>query len=310
MVGCAEAVLKRLELPFRTMLLCTGDMGFAARKTYDLEVWLPGQGTYREITRCSNCGDFQARRMDARCKAAGEKGTRFVHTLNGSGLAVGRTLVAIMENYQDEKRPHRHPAGPAPLHARPHPHRGRRGERSCVTNDDGIHADGPGGAGEDRAAALATTSGSWRPSTSSRAPPGADALRAAAGAPAGPAALRRLRHAHRLRDAGGEGAGQGRTGPTWCSPASTAATTSPRTSPCPAPSPGRSQGMALGVPAMALSQIAGCASTTTSVAHYRDRRGLRAGHHRAAAGGRLAQGRDHQHQLPRPRGRTRSRRWR
>jgi seryl-tRNA synthetase len=103
MVSCAEAVLKRLELPFRTMLLCTGDMGFASRKTYDLEVWLPSQGMYREISSCSNCGDFQARRMDARCKKAGEKGTRFVHTLNGSGLAVGRTLVALMENYQDDK---------------------------------------------------------------------------------------------------------------------------------------------------------------------------------------------------------------
>ncbi len=102
MVGCAEAVLKRLELPFRTMLLCAGDMGFSARKTYDLEVWLPSEGRYREISSCSNCGDFQARRMDARTKAAGEKGTRFVHTLNGSGLAVGRTLVAVMENYQDE----------------------------------------------------------------------------------------------------------------------------------------------------------------------------------------------------------------
>ncbi len=102
MVGCAEAILKRLELPFRTMLLCTGDMGFGARKTYDLEVWLPSEGRYREISSCSNVGDFQARRMDARTKAAGEKGTRFVHTLNGSGLAVGRTLVAVMENYQDE----------------------------------------------------------------------------------------------------------------------------------------------------------------------------------------------------------------
>jgi len=102
MVGCAEAVLKRLELPFRTMLLCRGDMGFGARKTYDLEVWLPSQGKYREISSCSNCGDFQARRMDARTKKAGEKGTRYVHTLNGSGLAVGRTLVAILENYQDE----------------------------------------------------------------------------------------------------------------------------------------------------------------------------------------------------------------
>jgi seryl-tRNA synthetase len=102
MVGCAEAVLKRLDLPFRTMLLCSGDMGFSARKTFDLEVWLPSQNTYREISSCSNCGDFQARRMDARCRKAGEKAIRFVHTLNGSGLAVGRTLVAVLENYQDE----------------------------------------------------------------------------------------------------------------------------------------------------------------------------------------------------------------
>jgi len=103
MVDCAEAVLKRLDLPFRTVVLSTGDMGFSARKTYDIEVWLPSQATYREISSCSNCGDFQARRMDARCRRAGEKGTRFVHTLNGSGLAVGRTLVALMENYQDER---------------------------------------------------------------------------------------------------------------------------------------------------------------------------------------------------------------
>jgi seryl-tRNA synthetase len=102
MTGCAEAVLQALELPFRRMLLCKGDMGFSARKTFDLEVWLPSQGTYREISSCSNCGDFQARRMDARFKRAGEKKTEFVHTLNGSGLAVGRTLVAIMETYQDE----------------------------------------------------------------------------------------------------------------------------------------------------------------------------------------------------------------
>ncbi|OYW25780.1 MAG: serine--tRNA ligase [Caulobacter sp. 12-67-6] len=102
MVGCAEAVLKALNLPFRTMLLCNGDMGFGARKTYDLEVWLPSQNTYREISSCSNCGDFQARRMDARFRKAGEKGTQYVHTLNGSGLAVGRTLVAVLENYQDE----------------------------------------------------------------------------------------------------------------------------------------------------------------------------------------------------------------
>jgi seryl-tRNA synthetase len=102
MTACAEAVLKRLELPFRTVLLCAGDMGFAARKTYDLEVWLPSQNTFREISSCSNCGDFQARRMDARFRRGGEKGTQFVHTLNGSGLAVGRALVAVMETYQDE----------------------------------------------------------------------------------------------------------------------------------------------------------------------------------------------------------------
>ncbi len=100
--ACAEAVLRRLELPFRTVELCAGDMGFSVAKTYDIEVWLPSQATWREISSCSNCRDFQARRMNARCKAAGEKGTRFVHTLNGSGLAVGRTLVAILENYQDE----------------------------------------------------------------------------------------------------------------------------------------------------------------------------------------------------------------
>jgi seryl-tRNA synthetase len=100
MVGCAEEILKRLGLPYRTMVLSTGDMGFAARKTYDIEVWLPGQNTYREISSCSNCGDFQARRMDARYRPAAGKGTQFVNTLNGSGLAVGRTLIAVLENYQ------------------------------------------------------------------------------------------------------------------------------------------------------------------------------------------------------------------
>jgi seryl-tRNA synthetase len=100
MTACAEEVLKRLGLAYRTVLLCTGDMGFAARKTYDIEVWLPGQNTYREISSCSVCGDFQARRMNARYRPKGSKETRFLHTLNGSGLAVGRTLIAILENYQ------------------------------------------------------------------------------------------------------------------------------------------------------------------------------------------------------------------
>jgi seryl-tRNA synthetase len=102
MTACAEEVLMRLGLAYRTMLLSTGDMGFAARKTYDIEVWLPGQNTYREISSCSNCGDFQARRMQARYRPKGAKDNRYVHTLNGSGLAVGRTLIAILENYQQE----------------------------------------------------------------------------------------------------------------------------------------------------------------------------------------------------------------
>ena len=102
MTAAAEEVLKRLDLAYRTLTLCSGDMGFSARKTYDLEVWLPGQNAYREISSCSNCGDFQARRMAARYRPQGGKGTRFLHTLNGSGLAVGRTLVAILENYQNE----------------------------------------------------------------------------------------------------------------------------------------------------------------------------------------------------------------
>ncbi len=100
MTSSAEAVLRALGLPYRKVLLAAGDMGFAARKTYDLEVWLPGQLRYREISSCSNCGDFQARRMKARCRQSGAKETCFVHTLNGSGLAVGRTLVAILENCQ------------------------------------------------------------------------------------------------------------------------------------------------------------------------------------------------------------------
>ncbi|OYW21089.1 MULTISPECIES: serine--tRNA ligase [unclassified Sphingomonas] len=101
MVRAAETILERLNLPYRKLLLCTGDMGFGARKTYDLEVWLPGQNAYREISSCSNTGDFQARRMNTRYRVAGEKKNEFVHTLNGSGLAVGRTLVAVLENYQN-----------------------------------------------------------------------------------------------------------------------------------------------------------------------------------------------------------------
>ena len=142
MTACAEEVLKRLGLPYRTMLLCTGDMGFASQKTYDIEVWLPGQDTYREISSCSVCGDFQARRMNARYRPKGGKDPRFVHTLNGSGLAVGRTLIAVLENYQQAD-------GSVVIPEALRPYMGGLAEiekaacmRILVTNDDGIGAEG------------------------------------------------------------------------------------------------------------------------------------------------------------------------
>ena len=100
MLACAEEILRRLDLHYRVMLLCAGDTGFASQKTYDIEVWLPGQGLYREISSCSVCGDFQARRMQARFRRKDDKNPRFVHTLNGSGVAVGRALIAVMESFQ------------------------------------------------------------------------------------------------------------------------------------------------------------------------------------------------------------------
>jgi seryl-tRNA synthetase len=114
MTACAEEVLRRLGLHYRVVALCTGDIGFASRKTYDIEVWLPGQGRFREISSCSVCGDFQARRMNARCKEADARHTRLVHTLNGSGVAVGRALIAVLENYQ---QPHGSVTVPEPLKA-------------------------------------------------------------------------------------------------------------------------------------------------------------------------------------------------
>ena len=153
MTGRAEEVLKRLGLPFRTIVLCGGDMGPASRKTFDIEVWLPGQNAYREISSCSNCGEYQARRMGARFRPKEGKGTRFVHTLNGSGLAVGRTLIAILENYQNEDgsvtipealRPYMGglAALPAPTgQAQVTPADIAR-KRILVTNDDGINAPG------------------------------------------------------------------------------------------------------------------------------------------------------------------------
>jgi seryl-tRNA synthetase len=114
MTACAEAVLQRLELPYRVVVLCSGDTGFQSRKTYDIEVWLPGQNRYREISSCSNCGDFQARRMRARFRPKGERRTEFVHTLNGSGLAVGRSLIAVLENCQQADGSVRVPAALRP----------------------------------------------------------------------------------------------------------------------------------------------------------------------------------------------------
>jgi seryl-tRNA synthetase len=102
MLACAEEVLRRLDLHYRVVMLCTGDMGFAAQKTYDIEVWLPGQNMFREISSCSLCGEFQARRMDARYRPKGTRQVRYVHTLNGSGVAVGRALIAVMETYQQQ----------------------------------------------------------------------------------------------------------------------------------------------------------------------------------------------------------------
>jgi seryl-tRNA synthetase len=102
MLACAEEVLRRLDLHYRVVTLCTGDMGFAAQKTYDLEIWLPGQNAYREISSCSACGEFQARRMNARYRSTENRHVRYVHTLNGSGVAVGRALIAIMETYQQQ----------------------------------------------------------------------------------------------------------------------------------------------------------------------------------------------------------------
>ncbi|MEM1401113.1 MAG: aminoacyl--tRNA ligase-related protein, partial [Pseudomonadota bacterium] len=114
MLSCAKAVLERLELPYRVMVLATGDLGFSARKTYDLEVWLPGQMTYREISSCSNTEAFQARRMNARYRKRGDKATQFVHTLNGSGVAIGRALIGVLENGQQPDGSVRLPAALTP----------------------------------------------------------------------------------------------------------------------------------------------------------------------------------------------------
>ena len=142
MLACAEEVLRRLDLHYRVVTLCTGDMGFASQKTYDIEVWLPGQGAYREISSCSVCGEFQARRMSARYRAKEGSAVRHVHTLNGSGVAVGRALIAVMETYQQADGIDRRARCAAPYMGGMKTVAAEALMRILVTNDDGIHAPG------------------------------------------------------------------------------------------------------------------------------------------------------------------------
>ena len=203
MTACAEEVLKRLGLPSAPCSLCTGDMGFGSQKTYDIEVWLPGQDAYREISSCSVCGDFQARRMNARYRPADGKGTRFVHTLNGSGLAVGRTLVAVLENYQQADGSVDGARGAAALHGRRSPASRRRPDmRILVTNDDGIHAPGLTVCEAHRARALRRRLGRGAGDGPVRRRAFAVAERSAAPARDRRPPLRREGHADRLRDHG------------------------------------------------------------------------------------------------------------
>ena len=209
MTACAEEVLKRLGIPYRVVTLCTGDMGFAAQKTYDIEVWLPGQEAYREISSCSNCGDFQARRMKARFRKPGEKGTRFVHTLNGSGLAVGRTMIAVLENYQEADGSVAAAGRAGALYGR------REGDRArCLRRRSNLaevahprhqrrrhQCARPQGSGAGGAKPVEGCLGGGAGDRAERRRSFPDAASAAAGAQARAAPLRRRRHADRLRAA-------------------------------------------------------------------------------------------------------------
>ncbi len=181
MLADAEDVLQKLGLHYRVMTLSTGDMGFGAQKTYDLEVWLPGQDTYREISSVSVCGDFQARRMEARYRDADGK-IRHVHTLNGSGVAVGRALIAVMENYQQEDGSIAVPEVLQPYMGGPQSIGARTVSlRILITNDDGVDAPGIAVMQEIAAASSPTTSGWWRPTATSPAPPTASPSAASCG---------------------------------------------------------------------------------------------------------------------------------
>ena len=210
MTGRAEEVLKRLGLPFRTIVLCGGDMGPASRKTFDIEVWLPGQNAYREISSCSNCGEYQARRMGARFRPKEGKGTRFVHTLNGSGLAVGRTLIAILENYQNEDGSVTIPEALRPYMGGLDDAARAHGEaqvtpadiarkRILVTNDDGINAPGLEALIDIATPALAGRLGGGAGVQPERRRPFAVAHPSGARPPAQRDQVRARRHADRLR---------------------------------------------------------------------------------------------------------------
>ena len=232
MLACAEEVLRRLDLHYRVVTLCTGDMGFASQKTYDIEVWLPGQNMYREISSCSVCGEFQARRMNARYRSKEDRQVRHVHTLNGSGVAVGRALIAVMETYQQQDGSIAVPdvlqgymGGREDRSSAPDEH----AMRILVTNDDGIHSEGLDVCAEIARALVRGRLGGGAGIRPVRRLAFALAQRSAAPARGRRAPLRGQGHAHRLRDHGRAARHQGPRRPTSCSPASIAAAMPART---------------------------------------------------------------------------------
>ena len=251
MLACAEEVLQKLDLHYRVITLCTGDMGFASQKTYDIEVWLPGQDAYREISSCSVCGDFQARRMNARYRGKDGK-TSFVHTLNGSGVAVGRALIAVMETYQQADGSIVVPDALAPYMGGIKKIE-KEVMRILVTNDDGIHAPGLKIC-EEIARELSDDVWVIAPehdqSGVSHSLSLNDPLRLRADRRA---PFRGEGHADRLRHHG-RAPHRCRSCPIWCCPASTAAATPPRTCSIPAPSRRRRRPACSAFPSFALSQ--------------------------------------------------------
>ena len=236
MLSCAEEVLRRLELHYRVVTLCTGDMGFASQKTYDIEVWLPGQNMYREISSCSVCGEFQARRMNARYRTKEGRQVRHVHTLNGSGVAVGRALIAVMETYQQADGSITVPealqgymGGMKMIEKAMSDRANSEAMRILVTNDDGIHSARARCLRGDRARRCPTMSGWSRRNTISRASRIRCRSTIRCGCARSPNAVRRARHADRLRHHGRAPCARRQGRPIWCCPASIAAAMSART---------------------------------------------------------------------------------